>query len=463
MVQDPRFPPLQPPYPMHECGVFGVFGHPNAAVLTYYGLFALQHRGQESAGIVTSNGPGSSFQLHRDMGLVSQVFGQDELERLKGRRAIGHTRYSTTGSSTVKNAQPFVVDCFRGQLAIAHNGNLINADVLRDELERKGSIFQTTVDSEIILHLLAQPSRNGGNILTALRRVEGAFSLIIMSEREIIAVRDPFGFRPLSLGKLDGAYILASESCAFDLIHAEFIREIEPGEVLIISENGLRSEWPFKEEKPAFCMFEYVYFARPDSIIGGINVAKVRTEMGRELARKFPVEADIVVPVPDSGNYAALGFAQELDIPYKHAFVRNHYIGRTFLQPTPAHSRLQCAGETQPDQGSGGRKTRRGGRRLDRPGNNRPRSRRQSARGGGEGSPHAGELSAAPLRLPLRDRFPRPRKADREPEDDAEQICEYLGVDSLGYLDLEGMIRATGQGSEQLLPCLLHRQVSAAG
>ncbi len=197
MVQDARFPPPQPPYPMHECGIFGVFGHPNAAVLTYYGLFALQHRGQESAGIVTSNGPGSSFQLHRDMGLVSQVFGQDELERLKGTRAVGHTRYSTTGSSTVKNAQPFVVDCFRGQLAIAHNGNLINADVLRDELERKGSIFQTTADSEIILHLLAQPSRNGGNILTALRRIEGAFSLIIMSEREIIAVRDPFGFRPL--------------------------------------------------------------------------------------------------------------------------------------------------------------------------------------------------------------------------------------------------------------------------
>ena len=214
---------------MHECGIFGVYGHPNAAVLTYYGLFALQHRGQESAGIVTANGAGSSFLLHRDMGLVSQVFGQEALERLKGTRAVGHTRYSTTGSSTVKNAQPFVVDCFRGQLAIAHNGNLINADVLRDELERKGSIFQTTADSEIILHLLAQPSNNGGNILTALRRIEGAFSLVLMSEREIIGVRDPFGFRPLSLGKLDGAYILASETCAFDLIHAEFIREVEPG------------------------------------------------------------------------------------------------------------------------------------------------------------------------------------------------------------------------------------------
>ena len=322
------------PYPQHECGIFAVFGHPNAAVLTYYGLFALQHRGQESAGIVTTDGDGGTFKLHREMGLVSQVFGAAELEGLKGMRAVGHTRYSTTGSSTLKNAQPFVVDCFRGQIAVAHNGNLINADVLRDELERKGSIFQTTADSEIIPHLLAQPQPNGNSALSVLRRLEGAFSLIIMSEREIIAVRDPFGFRPLVLGKLDGAYILASETCAFDLVHAEFIREIEPGEVVIISEDGIRSEWPFRDESPAFCMFEYVYFARPDSIIGGVNVAKVRTEMGRELARRFPVAADIVVPVPDSGNYAALGFAQELNIPFEHAFVRNHYIGRTFLQPS---------------------------------------------------------------------------------------------------------------------------------
>src|SRR5438034_5087115 len=321
-------------FPQHECGLFAVFGHKNAAVLTYYGLFALQHRGQESAGIVTSNGPGTTFLVHKDMGLVSQVFGQSELERLKGRRAIGHTRYSTTGTSTIKNAQPFVVDCVRGQMAIAHNGNLINADLLRDELERKGSIFQTTADSEIILHLLARPADNGASVLSALRRIEGAFSLIIMSERELIAVRDPFGWRPLSLGKLDGAYILASETCALDLIHAEFVREVEPGEVLIIDENGLRSEWPFEKQRPAFCMFEYVYFARPDSIIGGVNVGKVRTEMGSELARRFPLEADMVVTVPDSGNYAALGFAEELKIPYQHAFVRNHYIGRTFLQPS---------------------------------------------------------------------------------------------------------------------------------
>src|SRR6266446_1845271 len=321
-------------YPQHECGIFAVFGHPNAAVLTYYGLFALQHRGQESAGIVTSNGPGTTFLVHKDMGLVSQVFGQEELAKLKGARAVGHARYSTTGSSTLKNAQPFVVDCFRGQIAVAHNGNLINAAVLRDELEQKGSIFQTTADSEIIPHLLAQPSKNGGSPLSVLRRLEGAFSLIIMSEREIIGVRDPFGFRPLVLGKLDGAFILASETCAFDLIHAEFVREIEPGEVVIINDDGIHSEWPFKEERQAFCMFEFVYFARPDSLISDRNVSKVRVEMGRELARLHPVEADIVVPVPDSGNYAALGFSHQLGIPYEHAFVRNHYIGRTFLQPT---------------------------------------------------------------------------------------------------------------------------------
>src|SRR5205823_5317581 len=280
------------------------------------------------------NGAGQTFLQHKGMGLVSQVFGQAELESLKGTRAIGHTRYSTTGTSTIKNAQPFVVDCVRGQMAIAHNGNLINADLLRDELEHKGSIFQTTADSEIILHLLAQPSENGGNVLSALRRIEGAFSLLIMSERELIAVRDPFGWRPLSLGKLDGAYILSSETCAFDLIHAEFIREIEPGEVVIIDESGVRTERPFNEEKTSFCMFEYVYFARPDSTISDMNVSKVRTAMGRELARLHPVEADLVVPVPDSGNYAALGFAHELGIPYEHAFVRNHYIGRTFIQPT---------------------------------------------------------------------------------------------------------------------------------
>ncbi|MEP6603188.1 MAG: amidophosphoribosyltransferase [Spartobacteria bacterium] len=430
--------------PQHECGLFGVFGHPNAAVLTYYGLFALQHRGQESAGIVTSNGPGTSFAMHKDMGLVSQVFGQRELENLKGTRAIGHTRYSTTGTSTVKNAQPFVVDCVRGQMAIAHNGNLINADVLRDELERKGSIFQTTADSEIILHLLAQPQANGGNVLSALRRIRGAFSVLIMSERELIAVRDPFGWRPLVLGKLDGAYILASETCALDLIHAEFIREIEPGEVLIIDENGLRSERPFPDEQPAFCMFEYVYFSRPDSIMGGVNVAKVRTAMGQELARKYPVEADIVVPVPDSGNYAALGFAQELNIPYVHAFVRNHYIGRTFLQPSQlirdfdVRVKLNLIKEAV------------AGKRVVVVDDSivrgtTARARVVNLREAGAKEVHM-RVSCPPHRFACHYGidFPDPEKLIAN-QMSIEKICEYLNVDSLGYLDVEGMVRATGK------------------
>jgi amidophosphoribosyltransferase len=431
-------------FPQHECGLFGVFGHPKAPVLTYYGLFALQHRGQESAGIVTSNGPGTSFLLHKDMGLVSQVFGQAELEQLKGTRAIGHTRYSTTGTSTIKNAQPFVVDCVRGQMAIAHNGNLINADVLRDELERKGSIFQTTADSEIILHLLAQPSANGSNVLAALRRIEGAFSLVIMSERELIAVRDPFGWRPLSLGKLDGAYIISSETCAFDLIHAEFIREIEPGEVLIIDENGLRSERPFQPQQPAFCMFEYVYFARPDSMIGGVNVGKVRMEMGRELARKFPIEADIVVPVPDSGNYAALGFAQELKIPYAHAFVRNHYIGRTFLQPSQlirdfdVRVKLNLIKEMV------------AGKRVVVVDDSivrgtTSRARVVNLREAGAKEVHM-RVSCPPHRFACHYGidFPDPQKLIAN-QMSMEEIGKYLGVDSLGYLDVEGMVRATGK------------------
>ncbi|HVE15793.1 MAG TPA: amidophosphoribosyltransferase, partial [Chthoniobacterales bacterium] len=319
--------------PKHECGVFAVYGHPNAAILAYYGLFALQHRGQESAGIVTSDGSGKAFQSFKGMGLVGQVFTMKDLEEINGPRAIGHVRYSTTGSSNLKNAQPFLVDTARGQIAIAHNGNLVNAAQLRIELEAEGSIFQTTVDSEIALHLLAK-APDSGNPITSLRRLEGAFSMVIMGENELIGVRDPYGFRPLVLGRVDGAYVLSSETCAFDLIHAEFIREIEPGEVVIIDDDGIRSEWPFRRAKKSFCIFEYVYFARPDSNIDDMNVKEVRVQMGRELARLHPVEADIVVPVPDSGIYAALGFSEELGIPFDLAFVRNHYIGRTFIQPS---------------------------------------------------------------------------------------------------------------------------------
>jgi len=322
-------------YPKHYCGVFGIYGHPNAAELTYYGLYALQHRGQESAGIVTSDG--KQFHTHKGMGLVSQVFSGEVLHRLVGEIAVGHTRYSTTGSSHLLNAQPLTVDCARGQIAIAHNGNLTNAARLREELEARGSIFQTTVDSEIILHLMAQPSSNGdgNNLIKAIRRIEGAYSLVIMTEEELIGVRDPHGFRPLCIGKLGDAWVLASESCALDLIHAKFVRDVEPGEIVLINKDGLSSVQAFPEhERRAFCIFEYVYFARPDSTIANRNVYKVRVEMGRQLAREYPIDADVIVPVPDSGNCAALGYHLESGIPYEMAFVRNHYVGRSFLQPS---------------------------------------------------------------------------------------------------------------------------------
>jgi amidophosphoribosyltransferase len=327
-------------YPKHYCGVFGVFGHPNAAELTYYGLYALQHRGQESAGIVTSDG--RQFRTHKGMGLVSQIFNGEVLHNLVGSMAVGHTRYSTTGSSHLRNAQPLTADCVRGQIAIAHNGNLTNATQLRDELEAKGSMFQTTVDSEIILNLMAQPILNGDDnyLVQAVHRLEGAYSVAMMTEQELVGLRDPFGFRPLCIGRVDDAWVLASETCALDLIHAKFVRDVEPGEIVVFDKDsnkngGPRSIQAFPlQERRAFCIFEYVYFARPDSTIANRSVYRVRVELGRQLAREYPIEADIVVPVPDSGNCAALGYSLESGIPYEMAFIRNHYVGRSFLQPT---------------------------------------------------------------------------------------------------------------------------------
>ena len=427
--------------------MFAVYNHPNAAALTYYGLFALQHRGQESAGMVTAAGPGDLFKLHKAMGLVGQVFQQSDIERLTGTRAIGHTRYSTTGSSNLVNAQPIIGHGSRGQIAIAHNGNLINAESLRDELEERGSIFQTTNDSEILLHLLAQPVAPGASPLSALARARGAFSLVIMGEREIIGVRDPFGFRPLVLGKLEDAYVLASETCAFDLIHAEFIREVEPGEVLIIGEHGLRSEWPFRQERKAFCVFEYVYFARPDSLIDDMNVAAARTEMGRELARLHPVEADLVVPVPDSGNYAALGYSEELGIPFEHAFVRNHYIGRTFLAPSQLIRDFNVRIKLNLIKGAvKGRRVVVIDDSIVR--GTTARARVTSLREAGAKEVHM-RVSCPPHRFACHYGidFPDPEKLLAN-QLSHEQICEYLGADSVGYLDVPGMVRATG-GSEK--------------
>jgi amidophosphoribosyltransferase len=433
-------------YPKHYCGVFGVYGHANAAQLAYYGLYALQHRGQESAGIVTCDG--SRFVEHRGMGLVSQIFTADVLEKLAKncKSAIGHTRYSTTGSSHIRNAQPLTGNCRLGQIAIAHNGNLTNAAWVRDELEAKGLMFQTSVDSEIILNLLAQPTLGGrdNNLLETVRRIEGAYSLVILTEREMIGVRDPHGFRPLSLGVVDGAYVLASETCAFDLINAKFVRDIEPGEIVIIDQNGLRSLQAFPDqERRAFCIFEYVYFARPDSTIADRNVYRVRVAMGRQLAREHPIDADVVIPVPDSGNCAALGYSLESKIPFEMAFVRNHYVGRSFLQPSQlirdfdVRVKLNLITELVK------------GKRVVVVDDSIVRgttskSRVNNLKEAGAREVHV-MVSCPPHRHPCVYGIDFPDRSKLMAANHSlEEIRKYLNADSLSYLSLEGMVKATG-------------------
>jgi amidophosphoribosyltransferase len=318
------------------CGIVGVYGHPEAANITYLGLHALQHRGQESAGIVSSDG--ERLYSSRHMGLVGEVFTEQALAKLPGTLAIGHVRYSTTGSSVIENAQPFAVDYQHGSIALGHNGNLVNADELRTRLEREGSIFRTSSDTEIIVHLLARSKEPDlvARLSGALAELQGAYSLVLCTQNELVAVRDPMGFRPLALGRLKDSFVVASESCAFDLIEAEFIREIEPGEMIIIGPDGLKShKLPFAAAAPRHvCVFEHVYFARPDSIINGRSVYRVRENMGRRLAQEHPVPADVVIPVPDSGMAAAIGYARESKIPYDLGLMRSHYVGRTFIEPS---------------------------------------------------------------------------------------------------------------------------------
>ena len=441
--------------PRHYCGLFGVYGHPNAADLTYYGLYALQHRGQESAGITASDGV--DLRTYKGMGLVGQVFDKNTLRSLPGSLAIGHVRYSTTGSSNLKNAQPLVVDCARGQIAIGHNGNLTNAARLRAELEEQGSIFQTTVDSEIILHLLARPSEEdrAHSLEAVMRRIQGAYSLVIMGEDELIGVRDPFGFRPLVLGRLaapkedgsDGgvAWVLASETCALDLIQAEYVRDIMPGEIIVINKDGLRSAnpWADSQQPHAFCIFEFVYFARPDSDVYNKNVAQVRINLGRQLAREHPVEADLVIPVPDSGNWAAMGFAEESGIDFGNAFVRNHYVGRTFLQPSQlirdfgVRVKLNLIEEMV------------AGKRVVVVDDSivrgtTARARMTTLREAGAREVHM-RVSCPPHKWPCAYGIDFPtRKELMAANNSQEQIRDFLGADSLGYLTLDGMIAATG-------------------
>lgn len=319
-----------------ECGIVGVFGHPEAANLVYLALYALQHRGQESAGIVSSNG--ELLLSHRGLGLVADVFDHEIIQRLQGSSAIGHNRYSTSGSTLLKNTQPLVFEFGDGGLAIAHNGNLVNADELRQQLEERGSIFHSSVDTEVIAHLMAaaRGDRLADRVVAALSAVRGAYSLVFLSRNELIAARDPYGFRPLVLGRIKDATIIASETCALDLIGADYVREIEPGEIAVVSAAGLESFFPFPETARTRCVFEYVYFARPDSVVYGRNVYQVRKELGRQLAREQPAEADVVVPVPDSGVPAALGYAEESGLAFDFGLIRNHYVGRTFIEPQDA-------------------------------------------------------------------------------------------------------------------------------
>jgi amidophosphoribosyltransferase len=317
-----------------ECGVVGVYGHAEAANLVYLGLYALQHRGQEGAGIVASNG--DALIAHRGLGHVAEIFGADIIRRLEGRSAIGHNRYSTQGQkTTLKNTQPLVVEYRHGALAVAHNGNLVNAETLRDRLERQGSIFQSTVDTEVIIHLIAGSTAPTllGRVTEALDEIQGAYSVLLLTEDRLIAARDPHGFRPLVLGRLRGGVVVASETCALDLLEATYEREVEPGEIVVVSDRGLESHRPFRPMPARRCVFEYVYFARPDSRVFGRDVYGVRRELGRQLARETHVPADVVIPVPDSGVPAAIGYAEEAGLPFEMGLIRNHYVGRTFIEP----------------------------------------------------------------------------------------------------------------------------------
>jgi amidophosphoribosyltransferase len=315
------------------CGVFGIFGHEEASHLTYLGLHALQHRGQESGGIVASNG--STLASFRAMGLVADVFNEPVLDGLPGKAAIGHVRYSTAGGSHVRNAQPYQVSFMGGQMAVAHNGNFVNADHMRRELEAQGAIFQSDSDTENVIHLIARSKAAAfeGKVVEALGRLDGAYSMLFLTEKKLVAVRDTIGFRPLVLGRLKNAYVIASETTALNLIEAEVLREIEPGEMVVIDEDGLRSSFPFARKPPGRCIFEMVYFARPDSEVFGQSVYQTRKQFGRQLAKEHPVAADVVIAVPDSGVAAAVGFAEASGIPFDVGLIRSHYVGRTFIEP----------------------------------------------------------------------------------------------------------------------------------
>jgi len=428
--------------PREECGIFAVYNHEDAAKLTYFGLYALQHRGQESAGIVTSDG--RRVQEHKAMGLVHDIFDEQILDRLKGRMALGHVRYSTTGSSLLVNAQPFRVQHAGHTLAIAHNGNLVNARQIRCELEEAGSIFQTSMDSEVVLHLAARGMRRGmeQSLIDTMRQIKGAYSMVVMTEDSLVAVRDPNGFRPLCLGRVNSSYILTSETCALDLVEAEYIREIAPGEILIINRDGLKSIPSGIPARKSQCIFELIYFARPDSTIFGQNVYLFRKRQGELLAEEFPRDVDFVMPFPDSGNYAALGYAQAAGLPLEMGVIRNHYVGRTFIQPSQTMRDFGVKVKLNPVKD-----LLRDKRVLIIEDSiirgTTARTRIQTLKKIGAAEVHM-LVSCPPHRFPCHYGIDFTTRGELiAAENSVEQIRDYIGLQSLGYLSIDNLVRGT--------------------
>jgi amidophosphoribosyltransferase len=425
-----------------ECGVFGIFGHPEAAGVTYLGLYALQHRGQEAAGIVTS-GTAKGFQSRKARGYVNEVFDADSLAKLGGPSAIGHNRYSTAGGNTEENIQPLAIDCKFGEIAVCHNGNLVNAHLLRRELVDQGSIFRSTSDTEVILHLYARSTQSErlDALYDAIRRIEGAFSLLFLTEDAIYGVRDPRGFRPLVVGRLGESYVLCSETCALDLIDAEYLREVEAGEMVVIDKNGLRSLRPFQDAPPAHCIFEHVYFARPDSRVFGRDVHQTRLALGRQLAREAPADADVVVPVPDSGTVAAIGYSQESGLPIEFGLIRNHYVGRTFIEPRQSIRNFGVKVKLNPVRSVIE------GRRIVLIDDSIVRGTTSRKivgmiRQAGAREIHL-RISSPPTTWPCHYGIDTPRREELiAASQSVAEITRFVGADSLGYLSREGLLGA---------------------
>ena len=427
-----------------ECGVFGVYNHPDAAALTALGLHALQHRGQEAAGIVTFDG--DKFLSEKHLGLVSDHFSKPSvINRLQGRNSVGHNRYSTTGGTVHRNIQPLFADLWGGGFAIAHNGNITNALSLRYDLVKNGSIFQSTSDTETILQLVARSvaDRTIKRLVDALLQIEGAYALVILTNKKLIGARDPFGIRPLVLGKLDGSYILCSETCALDIIGADFVREIEPGEVVIITENGIESINPFSKTEKRLDLFEYIYFSRPDSVLDGKSVYDCRKSFGNVLAKEFPVDADIVVPVPDSGVPAALGYSEQSKIPFELAIIRNHYVGRTFIQPSQSSRHSSVKLKHNPNKSSVN------GKNIILIDDSIVRGTTsvkivQLMRDAGAKKVHL-LIASPPIKFPDFYGIDTPETEQLlAANHSVDNMCSFIGADSLGFLSLDGLYNAMG-------------------